>query len=92
MLDTSIHSIAGGIQEREIEQLFSTVRELKRKGFGIIYISHRMQELWEIGDRVTVLRDGKYIGTRALRETTPDELVAMMVGREVSFLFKRDFQ
>jgi ribose transport system ATP-binding protein len=80
------------LTEREIEQLFSTVRELKRKGMGIIYISHRMQELWEIGDRVTVLRDGKYIGTRTLRETTSDELVTMMVGREVSFLFKRDFQ
>ncbi|MCX7788363.1 MAG: sugar ABC transporter ATP-binding protein [Spirochaetes bacterium] len=80
------------LTEREIEQLFSTIRELKRKGMGIIYISHRMQELWEVGDRVTVLRDGKYIGTRSLKETTPDELVTMMVGREVSFLFKRDFQ
>ncbi|GAB4364219.1 MAG: sugar ABC transporter ATP-binding protein [Spirochaetales bacterium] len=80
------------LTEREIEQLFTTIRELKSKGIGIIYISHRMQELWEIGDRVTVLRDGKYIGTRELKETNPDELVKMMVGREVSFLFKRDFQ
>ncbi|HOV38645.1 MAG TPA: sugar ABC transporter ATP-binding protein [Spirochaetales bacterium] len=79
------------LTEREIEQLFTTIRELKAKGIGIIYISHRMQELWEIGDRVTVLRDGEYVGTRNLKETTPNELVTMMVGREVSFLFKRDY-
>ncbi|MCL2880981.1 MAG: sugar ABC transporter ATP-binding protein, partial [Treponema sp.] len=79
------------LSDREIEQLFSTIRDLKSKGIGIIYISHRMQELWEIGDRVSVLRDGHYVGTRDLKDVTPAELVTLMVGREISFMFKRTY-
>jgi ribose transport system ATP-binding protein len=79
------------LSEREIEQLFATIRDLKSKGIGIIYISHRMQELWEIGDRVSVLRDGHYVGTRELKDVNPADLVALMVGREISFMFKRDY-
>ena len=56
----------------------------KRK-IGIVYISHRMSELFEIGDRCTVMRDGEYIGTVRLSETTEDQLTKMMVGRTVSF-------
>ena len=77
------------LTDREIEQLFRTIRELRAKGMGIIYISHRLQELKEIGDRVTVLRDGKYIGTRNLAEVTIESLVTMMVGREVGELYER---
>ena len=78
------------LTDREIEQLFLTIRELKSKGIGIIYISHRLKELKEIGDRVTVLRDGKYVGTRNLAEVTVDSLVTMMVGREISQLFEHE--
>ncbi len=79
------------LTDREIDQLFRTIRDLKAKGIGIIYISHRLQEMREIGDRVTVLRDGKYIGTRNLAEVTIESLVTMMVGREVGELFERDY-
>jgi ribose transport system ATP-binding protein len=77
------------LTDREIEQLFMTIRELRAKGMGIIYISHRLQELKEIGDRVTVLRDGKYIGTRELSEVSIESLVTMMVGREIGELYER---
>jgi ribose transport system ATP-binding protein len=80
------------LTDREIEQLFATIHRLKQQGIGIIYISHRLQEVHQIGDRVTVLRDGKFIGTRQVREVTVDELIAMMVGRTITHLFPRDYQ
>ena len=80
------------LTDREIEQLFRTIKDLTSRGIGIIYISHRLQELSEIGDRITVLRDGQYIGTRDLADVSIEDLVAMMVGREVSFMFRRDFR
>ncbi len=80
------------LTEREIEQLFATIHRLKQQGIGIIYISHRLQEVHQIGERVTVLRDGKYVGTRNIKEVTLDELVSMMVGRAVTQMFHRDFQ
>lgn len=73
------------ITDKETERLFNIVRELKEKGIGIIYISHRMSELFEIGDRCTVMRDGKYVNTVELKDTNIDELTKMMVGRKVSF-------
>ncbi len=78
------------LTDREIEQLFTTIRELKARGMGIIYISHRLPELKQIGDRVTVMRDGKYIGTQNLKEVTIDGLVSMMVGRQVKDLYARE--
>ncbi len=75
------------LTEKEIVELFKVIHILKEKGVGIIYISHRLQELHEIGDRVTVLRDGKYIRTVNMRETTEDDLVTMMVGREIKDKF-----
>jgi len=75
---------------REIEQLFSTVRTLKEKGVGIIYISHRLEELKQIGDRVTVMRDGQLIGTRGIKEVTVDDVIRMMIGREINELFPRN--
>ncbi len=71
------------LTEDEVEKLFSTIRILKSAGIGIIYISHRMNELEIIADRITVLRDGKYIATRDMDDITTKELVSMMVGREV---------
>lgn len=75
------------LTEREIVELFKVIHLLKSRGVGIIYISHRLQELHEIGDRVTVLRDGKYITTVDMKQTTEDDLVTMMVGREIKDKF-----
>ncbi len=73
------------ITDKETVKLFEIVRNLKKKGIGIIYISHRMSELFEIGDRCTVMRDGEYVKTIDLDKTNVDELTKLMVGREVSF-------
>ena len=78
------------ISDREVEQLFEIMRNLAKQGVGIIYISHKMSELNEVCDRVTVLRDGTYVGTREVATTPRDELIAMMVGRELSNYYTRD--
>ena len=78
------------ISDREVEQLFEIMRNLVKQGVGIIYISHKMSELNEVCDRVTVLRDGTYVGTRVVAETTKDELIALMVGRELDQYYTRD--
>lgn len=67
----------------ETEQLFKIIRQLKKEGKGIVYISHKMKEIKEIGDRVTVLKDGTYVGTRNVSEVEVDDLIAMMVGRKI---------
>lgn len=79
------------LTKREIEELFKTIRDLKSRGVCIIYISHRMEELLEIGDRVTVLRDGQLVGTVNIKDTTIDELVRMMVGRTLTEKFPKEF-
>ena len=71
------------LTEREIEQLFEIIRKLQKRGVGMVYISHRMAELNQICERVTIIRDGRYIGTRKLNEITMDELVNMIVGRSL---------
>lgn len=68
---------------RETESLFQVLRNLKEKGVGMIYVSHRMEEIFNISDRITVLRDGKLVGSRNTVETNNNELVKMMVGREI---------
>lgn len=73
------------ITDKETEMLFDIIRELKKQGIGIIYISHRLSELLEIGDVCTVMRDGEYIDTVNIKDTTEDELTRLMVGRQVSF-------
>ena len=80
------------LTETEIEHLFMIIRSLKKDGIGIIYISHRLQEVKEIGDRVTVLRDGKFIGTKDVKEVEIADLVTMMVGRNIEDLFERTYQ
>ncbi len=67
----------------ETEHLFKIIRQLKAEGKGIVYISHKMKEIKEIGDRVTVLKDGTYVGTRDVADVEVDDLVAMMVGRKI---------
>jgi ribose transport system ATP-binding protein/rhamnose transport system ATP-binding protein len=69
----------------EARHLFRVVRGLAAQGVAIIYVSHRLGEIFEIADRVTVLRDGRVTGTRNIRETTPDELIHLEVGRALSF-------
>ena len=74
---------SAALTEAEIEELFRFIRELKQKGVGIVYISHRMDELKQIADRITVMRDGHYVGTRVMSEITMDEIISMMVGRVI---------
>ncbi len=71
------------LSDPEIEQLFSTIKRLQEQKVSIIYISHRLQELKVVGNRITVIRDGRSIGTREADKCTMDELITMMVGREI---------
>ena len=73
----------------EVAELFQIVRRLREKGTAIVFISHRLEELFEIADRVTVLRDGAYVDTRSMDGVTQDELIRMMVGRTVNDLFPK---
>ena len=75
--------------EADVAQLFRITRLLRSRGVGIIYISHKLGEVFELADRVTVLRDGQYIGTQAVADTTERELISMMVGRAVETLFPK---
>ncbi len=77
------------LSDDETKSLFKLIKQLKDKGIAIIYVSHRLDELFQIADRVSVLKDGKYIGTRNVAEVTKDEIVSMMVGRELD-LFGED--
>jgi ribose transport system ATP-binding protein len=77
------------LTEKEIKDLFTAIRRLKERGVSIIYISHRLEELFEIGDRVTVLRDGGYVGTKAVGEISRDDLIRMMVNRELKEQFPK---
>ena len=71
------------LTESEIVELFKFIRQLKAKGHGIIYISHRLEELWEISDRVTVMRDGQYVDTVNTADVTKEDIINMMVGRVI---------
>jgi rhamnose transport system ATP-binding protein len=73
----------------EVAELFGLVRRLRDEGAAIIFISHRLEELFEVADRVTVLRDGSYVDTRLVKDVSRDELVRLMVGRTISNLFPK---
>jgi rhamnose transport system ATP-binding protein len=77
------------LSEREVERLLGVIRELRRQGVGIVYISHRLEELFQIADRVTVLRDGASVGTRPMAGIDRAELIRMMVGRDVTTIFPK---
>lgn len=85
IMDEPTSAITG----REVAKLFEIIRSLKAKGIAIIYISHKMDEIFRISDTITVLRDGQYISTRPARELDHDTLVKLMVGREISELFPK---
>jgi ribose transport system ATP-binding protein len=75
------------LSEREIERLFSVMRSLREEGVSFVYISHRLEELFAVCDRLTVIRDGEYIMTAPIAELDYDRVVAMMVGREIGDRF-----
>ena len=79
------------LSNEEVEQLFGIIENLRKKKVSIIYISHRMEELFRISDRITVIRDGTYVGTKKTVETNANELVAMMVGRDLDNFYVRDY-
>ena len=72
------------LNDAEVEVLHDLIRRFVQPDTGVVYISHRMDELRRIADRITVIRDGRYVGTRETRETTMKEVISMMVGREIS--------
>ena len=80
---------SSALTEHEQEQLFRIINRLRDQGTSIIYISHRLNEILEIADRATVLRDGEYIGTRLVKDLTMDDMITMMIGRELSELYPK---
>ena len=78
------------ITEREVAHLFSVIRSLKAKGVTIIYITHKMDEVFQIADDITVLRDGKHVATVPASQTNKDRLITMMVGRELTEMFPKE--
>lgn len=77
------------LDSEETQHLFKVIRELKTKGVSIIYISHRMEEIFDICDEVSVFRDGQFISSRSMKGVTRDELISMMVGRKVESVFPK---
>jgi inositol transport system ATP-binding protein len=78
------------LTEKEVTHLFQIIRALKGEGKGIIYITHKMNELFEIADEVSVFRDGKYIATKLSKDLNRDEIIRMMVGREITQMFPKE--
>lgn len=85
VMDEPTTSLSG----RETEQLFAIIRQLKAEGIAVIYISHRMEEVYELADRVSVLRDGALVGTLDRAQLSAVQLVRMMVGRDLSSFYKK---
>lgn len=77
------------LSEKEVEILFKIIRNLREQGVSVIFITHKIEELMTISDRISVYRDGKYIGTKICKDTTRDELVAMIIGRELKDQYPR---
>lgn len=77
------------LTEHDVRRLFGIVRRLRERGVSVVYISHRLEEIFALADRVTVLRDGELVGTRPVRDTDHDGLVQMMVGRRIESLFPK---
>ena len=76
----------------EVARLFIALRRLRARGVGMIYVSHRIDEVFEIADRMVILRDGRVVGERVVSETSPEETILLIVGREPSLVFKRPSQ
>jgi ribose transport system ATP-binding protein len=78
------------LSSRETDRLFELIRKLRGEGMAIVYVSHRMAEIYELSDRVSVLRDGTYVGTLERAELSADSLVRMMVGRDITGFYKKE--
>ncbi len=78
------------LTETEVSHLFEIIRGLRAQGKGIVYITHKMNELFEISDEFSVFRDGKYVGTHAATDVTRDDIIRMMVGREITQMFPKE--
>jgi inositol transport system ATP-binding protein len=78
------------LTEKEVAHLFEIIRDLRKQGKGIVYITHKMNELFEIADEFSVFRDGKYVGTHAASNVTRDDIIRMMVGREITQMFPKE--
>lgn len=78
------------LTQREVESLFQIIRKLKKQGVSIVYISHRLEEIFEVCDRVSVIRDGQYISTNDIKDTNKDKLVSEMVGRVVNSYYPKE--
>ncbi|OQB35116.1 MAG: Ribose import ATP-binding protein RbsA [Candidatus Hydrogenedentes bacterium ADurb.Bin179] len=78
------------LTDHELAALFDLIKTLRRQGIGILYISHRLEEIFEMGNRVTVMRDGTYVGTHDVAALTRDEIIRMMVGRELKDEFPKE--
>ncbi len=77
------------LTNKEVKALFSTIARLKKQGISMIYISHRMEEIFELADRVTVIRDGEYVNTANIKEVDENQLITWMVGREMSNIYPK---
>ncbi|SFT58503.1 sugar ABC transporter ATP-binding protein [Mesorhizobium sp. YR577] len=78
------------LSRAEAQQLYRLIEQMRAAGVGLIYISHRMEEVWQLADRVTVFRDGTYVGTGEMAELSPADVVRMMVGRPVADLYHHE--
>ncbi|ACB96392.1 sugar ABC transporter ATP-binding protein [Beijerinckia indica] len=78
------------LTEREVDHLFEIIRDLRAQGIGIVYITHKMNELFEIADEFSIFRDGRYISTHAACDVTCDDIIRMMVGRELTQMFPKE--
>ncbi|MGA7200090.1 MAG: sugar ABC transporter ATP-binding protein [Roseiarcus sp.] len=78
------------LTDREVEHLFKIIRTLKAQGKGIVYITHKMNELFEIADEVSVFRDGHFVGEHAAADVTRDQIIQLMVGREITQMFPKE--
>lgn len=83
IMDEPISSLT----EKEVNHLFSIIRKLKARGCGIVYISHKMEEIFQLCDEITILRDGQWIATQLVEGLSMDQIIAMMVGRSLSQRF-----
>lgn len=79
------------LTDHELYALFALIKQLRRQNIGLIYISHRLDEIFEIGDRVTVMRDGKHVATNAVCDVTREDIIRMMVGRELTEEYPKEF-
>ena len=78
------------LTSKEVDTLFETIAKLKAHGVSMLYISHRLDEIFQIADRVTVIRDGEYVQTEEVSRVTRDQLVSWMVGRTLNNLYPKE--